>query len=240
MRSLVQSTIAAAGFGEDVMQGVMDDDRSRFVPALSNADQAQQHLVAREMQHRLRNTLAVLQAIIRQSLRSASSKEQAEEIIGERILALSKANDMLIEHSIEHLRLRELVARMLSLHDSSSPSRFRIDGPDVFLDQRTSLGLALILHEMATNAVKYGALSNEKGHVDLLWQVSDDGAGPALNLNWIERDGPIVSAPQRIGFGTRLIESALRDVGAITQLSLPQSGAELKIHVALPEAEAMP
>jgi two-component sensor histidine kinase len=91
----------------------------------------------------------------------------------------------------------------------------------VFLDQRTSLGLALILHEMATNAAKYGVLSNKRGYVDLTWQVSNDGSGPALKLIWVERNGPTVSAPQKIGFGTRLIESALSDVGAVTELSIP-------------------
>jgi two-component sensor histidine kinase len=213
-------------------------DRSNSGPVLSRRYREQQQLVAREMQHRLRNTLAMLQAIVRQSLRSAKTKDQAEELIGERIAALSKANDLLIEQSAKATPLRRLIARMLNLHDTGSAGRFKIDGPDVLLDQRTSLGLALILHEMATNAAKYGSLSNSNGHVDLTWQVAKDGSGHALSLHWAERGGPAVSQSHKPSFGTQLIECALSDVGAISKLSFPQAGAELNLRVPLPAAVA--
>jgi len=211
-------------------------DRPNPGPAVSKPYNEKQHLVAREMQHRFRNTLAMLQAIVRQSLRSAETKEQAEELIGERIAALSRANDLLIEQSAKAIGLRGLIARMLSLHDTCSAGRFQIDGPDVLLDQRTSLGLALILHEMATNAAKYGSLSNSSGHVDLSWQVANDGSGHTLNLHWAERGGPVVSQSHTPSFGTQLIECALSDVGAISELSFPQSGAELNLRIPLPAA----
>ena len=209
-------------------------DRTNSGPVASRRyREQQQQLVAREMQHRLRNTLAMLQAIVRQSLRSAKTKEQAEELIGERIAALSKANDLLIEQSAKATPLRGLIARMLNLHDTGSAGRFKIDGPDVLLDQRASLGLALILHEMATNAAKYGSLSNSSGHVELTWQVTSDDSGQALSLRWTERGGPAVSESHMPSFGTQLIKSALSDVGAISKLSVPKTGAELNLRVPL-------
>jgi two-component sensor histidine kinase len=200
---------------------------ARLLPC-SSADEERQRLIACEMQHRLRNTLAIVQAIVRQSVRNAATKEQAEALITGRICAISGANDLLAHQGTERASLRQLVGRMLSLHDGAGISRFQVDGRDLYLDLRTTLGLALILHEMATNAAKYGALSNDRGHVELSWSLSDH-----LRLRWVECGGPAVEPPLHEGFGTRLIREALRDAGADIELTFPTAGAVLNLRIPL-------
>jgi two-component sensor histidine kinase len=121
------------------------------------------------------------------------------------------------------------VNSMLEIYDDASGARVKIDGPDLFLEQRTGLGLALILHEMATNATKYGALSNDFGHVELRWELLNH----RVRLQWAERDGPTLEQPSRKGLGTRLIRDALRDTGADTNLSFPPTGAVLDLEIPL-------
>jgi two-component sensor histidine kinase len=189
-------------------------------------------LIAREMQHRVRNIIAVLQAIVRQTLRNAATKEQAEKFIADRLSALARLNDLFIQENTGAVSLHTVVRSMLDIYDDASSRRFRIDGPDVFLDQRLGLGLALILHEMATNASKYGALSNNCGHVELRWEVSN-----RLHLQWVECDGPPIDEPSHKGFGTRLIQDVLRGTGTSVKLSFPRTGVTLHLEIQLPDLQ---
>ncbi len=193
---------------------------------------SQPELVAREMQHRLRNAAALVQAIIRQTLRGKITKEQAERVITERLTALAHANDLFITEDKDATSLRAVVRRVLDIYDDPKRARFQIDGPDLSLDQRTGLGLALILHEMATNASKYGALSKDGGHVELQWKLLN-----CIHLHWAEHDGPSIHQPFHEGLGTRLIHDALRGTGATVELSFPTTGATLDIEIPLPSAQ---
>ena len=167
----------------------------------------QRQLLINELNHRVKNTLASVQSIALQTLRGASSLQEAREALSDRLVALAKAHDMLTRESWEGAELHDIVAGAISAH--GGPNRFVIKGPPVWLTPALSLSLALALHELATNAAKYGALSNENGSVAISWEVADPLGEPRLTLRWAERGGPPVQPPTRQGFGSRLIQRSL-------------------------------
>lgn len=188
------------------------------------------HVLVREMQHRLKNTLAMVQAIVFQSFRSSGTREQIEKAISARLSALAQAHDMLMLEGGKSVSLRDIVERLITIHDTKA-SRFRVDGPEISLEPQLGFALTLILHEMATNAVKYGALLNESGHVELTWQVAHPACAGTLRLRWAEVAGPAVALPQHRGFGVRFIEELLApNVGMTARLTFPQTGVVLTIH----------
>ena len=161
-------------------------------------------LVAMEQTHRIKNILSIVQAVVSQSLRHAASPQVAIGVIAERLKALGGAQDLLAAKPGATALLGE-AARAAIGGSGADVRRFDIDGPSVELGPRTTVGLSLALHELTTNAVKYGALSNDDGRVALGWSVNED----MLRLTWREIGGPSVSAPSRTGFGTRLIQSLM-------------------------------
>ena len=158
-------------------------------------------LLARELNHRVKNTLATVQAIFQQSMRSADSLEDAEKRVLGRIQALSNAQDLLAYDGWSSATLRGVVDRSLS---PFSAFNFRIGGPRITLGSRAVSALSLALHELATNSVKHGALSAPTGAVAISWTI-DDGETPHLHFHWSEMGGPVVTPPTRRGFGTRVI-----------------------------------
>ena len=154
-----------------------------------------------EAAHRIKNTLAVVQGIVSQSLRTSANLEDARTTISKRVAALAKAQDILTSAQDSLADIAHIVEGALAPHDGGS-GRFRLDGPSRSLDAHQSLGLSLALHELATNATKYGALSGEEGTIDVRWSVDEDGT---FQLDWIESGGPPVVAPAALGFGSRLI-----------------------------------
>ncbi len=172
---------------------------------------AEEHreLLIHELNHRVKNTLATVQSIAAQTLRNASSIEQARSAFESRLLALSLAHDVLTRESWESASLVEIVGKAIEPYRAYGESRFHIDGTDVRVRPSMALALAMALQELATNAVKYGALSNAAGEVFVSWTVIPGAATPRLHLRWEERGGPPVEPPQRRGFGTRLIERSL-------------------------------
>jgi PAS domain S-box-containing protein len=165
-------------------------------------------LLIHELNHRVKNTLATVQSIATQTLRGVGSAERAREDIEGRLLALSRAHDVLTRESWEGANLAELVAQALEPYGGPALDRVAARGPDVRLPPRMALALAMALQELATNAAKYGALSNAVGRVELDWNVSE-GAAPRLALRWSERGGPPVRPPKRRGFGSKLIERSV-------------------------------
>ncbi|MBP1853333.1 sensor histidine kinase [Rhizobium halophytocola] len=153
-----------------------------------------------EMQHRIKNMLAMVSAVVSQSLRHSSSLKEAGETIGSRIMALGRAQDILTQSDLVSADIAAIVKAALSPHIDSA-HRVTSNGPDIAIPAKQGLGLSLAIHELATNAVKYGALSVPAGTVDLSWQVSE---GRRLNFVWQESGGPAVSAPLRSGFGSTL------------------------------------
>ncbi|SDM21732.1 PAS domain S-box-containing protein [Methylobacterium phyllostachyos] len=200
---------------------------SRDITELKLAE-AHQTLLMQELAHRMKNTIAMVQAVAAQTMRNAVSLESAGEALSARLLALAKAHDVLLQGSFARASLVGLVAGAVSLHDDGMTGRFRISGPDVTLGSRHGLTLALMLHELGTNAAKYGALSVADGRVGITWAVIEAESGPQLRFRWEETCGPPVTPPTRSGFGTRLIaRSLVHGFGGTAQLSYPPEGAVL-------------
>ena len=169
----------------------------------SKAEQAHRLLVE-EMKHRVKNSLATVQAIASQSLRSAPEKERAAFVA--RLHALANAHDVLTQENWHSAPLRDIVNQALMPFGAN---RFTITGPHVPIAANKALQLTMALHELATNAVKYGALSNATGQVHIDWTVLDDPSGTRLRICWEERGGPTVQPIDHKGFGSKLIEVSL-------------------------------
>lgn len=181
------------------MRGVVRDVTER------RAAQETERLLALEMAHRVKNTLALVRAIASQTLRTAPSLAEGHATFERRLLALARASDLLVHRGWSGADVGGLVTEMAGLHGD----RVAGEGPALQLNARAGVALAMALHELATNATKYGALSTETGRVTLDWQVMEAESGPRLHLRWREEGGPTVVAPTRKGFGSRLIEGAL-------------------------------
>ena len=166
-------------------------------------------LLIEELNHRVKNTLAVLQSIATQTFRSASRAER-EKFEG-RLGALAEAHNLLSQEKWQGSELQDVIARVLQPYLLNNPERMRMSGPQVPLSPRLAVVLSMIVHEIATNAAKYGALSNDTGTVTLDWEVLEESDGRKLRLIWTEAGGPPVTAPVQRGFGSRLIERSARD-----------------------------
>lgn len=189
--------------------------------------EAEQHrrLLSAELQHRIKNTLAVVQAIVSQSLRNVATPEEARDAIGERLATLSATHDLLTQTSWQAAPIRAIVMGATQLHGTKT-GRIIIDGPDVLLPSRTALALSMSLHELSTNAVKYGALSNQLGHVGLAWSIEQEDGAEMLVLKWQEFGGPPVQVPKHAGFGTRLMNGLARDLGGAGMLEYAPDGVQ--------------
>ncbi len=163
-------------------------------------------LLVNELNHRVKNSLATIQAIAAQSFNASRPLAEAQEAFTNRIVALAEAHDLLTRENWEGAELHDIAARLAVLH--GGPRRFELAGPAIRLSPRTALSLSMALHELATNAVKYGALSVPDGRVRVSWALAP-GMAERLDLTWTEIDGPPVEPPTRRGFGSRLIERGL-------------------------------
>ncbi len=164
-----------------------------------------QRLLVNELNHRVKNTLASVQSIVMQTLRGSHSMDEASGAISARILALSAAHNVLTDENWDGADLSVIVASSIDAFDGPARDRFRIKGPHVRLGPRAALSMSLALHELATNAVKYGSLSNETGFVIIEWSVSNRGDDGVFMLTWSEIGGPSAPVSDRKGFGSRLI-----------------------------------
>lgn len=192
-------------------------------------------LLIDELNHRVKNTLALMQAIAVQTFRSASRDERAK--FEGRLGALAEAHNLLSQEKWAGSELRDVIARALKPFLLSNPDRIRMAGPAVPLSPRLAVVLSMIVHEIATNAAKYGALSNETGRVTLDWEVIADTSKSRLHLIWTEAGGPPVTAPVRRGFGSRLIERSARDqLGGEATVDFLPRGVVCTVTCALDEA----
>ncbi len=189
----------------------------------------QQKLLVDELNHRVKNSLATVQAIASQTLRATPDPEAFRQAFESRLIALSATHDLLTATSWRGADLRDV---LLVEFKPYAPNRYALDGESVDLAPSEALALGLVVHELATNAAKYGALSDGDGCVEVTWTVEDS----RLRLTWRERGGPAVTPPARVGFGSRLIERSLTGSlagsarlefapdGLICQIELPLSG----------------
>lgn len=180
---------------------------ARDMTERQRADEHRKTLMG-ELNHRVKNTMAVIQSIAAQTLGHASTLEEAREAFGSRLINLSKAHDVLTRESWQSADLREIVADTVRPH-AGGENRFQIGGPSIRLSPSAALAVAMALHELSTNAAKYGALTSESGRILIAWQIQGDGADRQLVLRWQESGGPPVVQPTRKGFGSLLIERAL-------------------------------
>ena len=185
-----------------------------------------------ELNHRTQNTLATVQAIAVQTLTGAVDKALVDVFEG-RILALSKAHTLLGRENWHAVNLRDLIERILQpfgLNDLRV-TRFSVDGDNVRLRPKPALTLAMVFHELATNAAKYGALSNDAvGHIDIAWKVEPTPKGKRMRLRWQESGGPPVALPNRKGFGSRLIKGGLaQDLDGEVRLDYDPTGVVCEI-----------
>jgi PAS domain S-box-containing protein len=193
-------------------------------------------ILVSELNHRAKNSLAMVRAIASQTLASATSLETAKLAFDARLGALARGHDLLTHGNWIGTDLESVVKATVEPHGGGD--RFRIEGPVVKLTPATALIFTLALHELCTNAAKYGALSKENGHVSVGWQVTGEGAEKRLHLKWTEKDGPPVIPPQRKGFGSRLIEKALAmELSGEVRIDYEVSGVVCTIVAPLPEGK---
>jgi PAS domain S-box-containing protein len=162
--------------------------------------------LAREAEHRARNVFATVQATVH--LTHADTADGMKGAIAGRIQALANVHSLFVQSRWTGANVHSLVTKELSPYCRDGETRARIDGPELLLETNAAQSLAIALHELATNAAKYGALSTPHGHVQVKWSRAADGR---FVLRWIESDGPLVAPPVRQGFGTRVLESLIRD-----------------------------
>jgi PAS domain S-box-containing protein len=188
---------------------IVEDITSRKqVEAEQQRYQSQLRLLINELNHRVKNTLATVQSMAVQTMRSEPDQHVAYGKFEARLLSLSQVHDVLTRESWHGAALREVAERAVDPFSSLASRQVGIRGPDVWLQPGAALTMALVFHELATNAVKYGALSVDTGRVALSWSLDTDNA--RLRLTWVESGGPAVTPPTRKGFGSRLIERGLR------------------------------
>ncbi|MBJ6986647.1 MULTISPECIES: HWE histidine kinase domain-containing protein [unclassified Devosia] len=173
-------------------------DRTEAVKA-----QRRQRLLIDELNHRVKNTMATVQSIARQTLRTTDDLDTARSNFESRLIALSKAHTILSQRSWRDTEIGQLVREELSAFDDE---RVRYGGPIIPINAKSTIALALVLHELATNAAKHGALSSADGVLSVSWE---QGANTELMINWVERGGPRVAEPTRTGFGSRLLRTVV-------------------------------
>jgi two-component sensor histidine kinase len=184
-----------------------------------------QQLLLNELNHRVKNTLATVQSIVSQTLRNTHTPPDARALIEQRMIALSRAHDVLTQEKWEGADMHAIVAQVLTPFRALGNDRIHVRGPALRLPPRMALDLAMALHELATNAVKYGALSNSTGVVHLTWRVERVRHAPHMKLRWSEAGGPPVEPPSRHGFGLRLIERSLaQDLGGEARVKFAPAG----------------
>ena len=192
------------------------------------ASEQQLRLLLRELTHRSKNLLAVIQAIARQTARRTATVDEFLDNFGARLHAIGMSHDLLVADDWHGASLRMLVEQQLEAHIHGSDRRIAIEGEDVVLKPEAVHNLGLALHELAANAEKYGSLSDPNGTISVHWDVCEDEQ--ALTLIWEERGGPDVQEPSRSGFGRAMLESVVgKALAGEVALSFPIEGVRCEI-----------
>lgn len=202
------------------MSGVSQD--------ISDRKEAESHrdLLTKELSHRVKNTLATVQSLVSQSMRGEEVPPHVAAVIAQRLQALAGAHDVLTNRGWEEARLNEIVDAAVRPFDSGTTSRIAAGGDEVVVSARAATAFVLALHELGTNAVKYGALSNDEGRVTVNWHIENG----KFELVWTEVGGPTVKQPTRRGFGSRMIEQALAaSIGGSAAIQYNPSGVRFSM-----------
>lgn len=225
--SISQTSIA----GEKLLTAIVRDITER-----QRAEDMQRLLLA-ELDHRVKNALATVQAIAMQTLNAKMEPAAFVEAFSGRIQALGRAHGLLSRSGWRGADLAMLVNEQLMLGLSGADSRISARGPHIMIEPQAALHLGLVLHELGSNARKYGCLSNPEGRLATEWWMNGDSGAPTLRLRWSESDGPPVTAPKMRGFGAILIERSLRyALGGEAKLDFAPGG--VTCNICLPMAKA--
>jgi two-component sensor histidine kinase len=190
------------------------------------AVQEQQSILVRELDHRIKNNLATIQAIAGTTIRNARSLDDFQDAFSGRIAALSKTHSLLTDNAQQHVPLRQLLNNELEIHDDGGDQRISMSGPDVDLPAHFAVSYGMSIHELTTNALKYGALSTLGGRLKVNWTLE----GSSLNLRWEESNVPIAGPPTRVGFGTQLLRRLLpHQLGAKVDMAFEPDGLKAEI-----------
>ena len=193
-----------------------------------------------ELNHRVKNTLSTVQSIVRQALRGATDPEEIRESIESRIFTLSRSHDLLTHRNWEGAGLRDLIHAALEPFGVANgrTERFRIEGANIRLLPKATLALGIAFHELAVNAVKYGAFSTDAGTIAVAWHTEVLPGGERLILIWREQGGPVVVPPVRKGFGSQVIERGLaHELEGDVHLEYPPEGVVCTIDIPVPRKE---
>jgi two-component system, chemotaxis family, CheB/CheR fusion protein len=214
-------------------------DRKHAENALRESEKHTKLLLA-ELQHRVRNTLAVVRSITRRTAATSETVEDYAMHLEGRIESFARTQAMATRSADAGVNLEEFVRDELLAHAVRDDEKAHIDGPPVRLQAKTAEAIGLAVHELATNAVKYGALSGDGGHIDVIWRIMGDDGSQRLRLEWRESGVSVATvAPRRRGFGSELIERTLRyELDAETELEFTPGGVRCTIEVPLNERTA--
>lgn len=237
-----QGRLSSAVFATHAAPHAWTEDELRFVRQVGDrvhvalarlrADR-QQQVVNQELSHRLKNTLAMVQAIAGQTLRQVTERDAVDALM-QRISALSRAHEVLLHQNWLEAPMSDVAEAVLSTFENGD--RFRVRGPTVILGPRATLSFSLLLHELGTNAVKYGALSVPDGRVEIDWRLEQGDEGTELDLTWRELGGPAPSEPSGRGFGSRLIRMGMAGTGGV-ELSYLPSGLTARMRASLSQLQ---
>jgi len=190
-----------------------------------------QKLILEELHHRIKNTLATVTAIAAQSLRTATSIEHGQQAIEGRLIALGRAHDLLLQVRWANASLSETVRGAIKPFDDPGAERFSLAGPDIGITSGAVIALAMTLNELCTNTTKFGALSIPSGRVSIAWKIDNDTQ--RLSLTWRENGGPLVVAPTRRSFGTRMMEALGLQLNGLVHLAYEPGGFVYTLDVPL-------
>jgi PAS domain S-box-containing protein len=202
-------------------------------------EQAQSRMLIDELNHRVKNTLTTVQSIVSQGLRNSSDPAEIREAVESRLFALSRSHDLLTRENWESAGLLDIVNAALEPFGVANgrSERFEVKGSNIRFPPKAALALGIAFHELATNAVKYGAFSGETGCVRVGWTVEPSPGGDRLILGWTEEGGPPVTPPSKKGFGSRVIERGLaHELEGVTRLDYRPDGVVCTINIPAPQA----
>ncbi|MCJ2056296.1 PAS domain-containing protein [Methylobacterium sp. J-048] len=193
-----------------------------------------QKLLVRELHHRVKNTLATVQAIMSSTARGSLTMPEFQRAFGGRIASLAKTHTLLTEDRFQSVPFRDLLWAELEPYDDGSQIRIRLAGPDVVLTSEFAVPVGMAVHELTTNAAKHGALAEFGGRVEVTWSLAETEAGPRLIWIWNEHDGPPVALPTREGFGSRLLKRVLStQVHAEVHIDYDPDGLRVTVNLPL-------
>jgi len=196
-----------------------------------------QRLLLEETHHRIKNTLATIQGIVSLSLKSAKSLEEGADMVASRLEALGRAHDLLLQTDIAGAKLPEVIDGAIEPYESNDAERFVLQIIPVEIGSGAILPLTMSFNELCTNAVKYGALSNATGHVEISSFLN--ARDQRLKLIWAEKGGPVVQPPKGRGFGTRLLGGLAKQLHGDIQLRFEPSGAVYELNASLPDLQSL-